>query len=104
MGKICKEELEIAATNGISKSAVYRRVNQKGWTVWDAITTSTNPGMIEERKKSILFSVKLGKIRQCQLPSEIDEALDLAIEASGLTEKDYLSELILRGLKNEKVL
>lgn len=91
--KVDKESLVIAKQNGISTTTVYNRVN-RGWNLEKAITIPTDHNLNSKREQSKLFSRKRGKTRITKLPAEWEEKYEQHLEDSGLTEIDFIAEII----------
>ncbi|BAY41269.1 hypothetical protein NIES2111_56650 (plasmid) [Nostoc sp. NIES-2111] len=103
MPQIPEEYYEKALANGISRTTLYNRVS-RGWDLEQAIARSavlkaiaTPPDHKKEslRKNSRFYGVQRGKVRTLKMPVEYEERLNQAIAKSGLTEMDFLTQIIV---------
>ncbi|HEY9804456.1 MAG TPA: hypothetical protein V6D25_29255 [Leptolyngbyaceae cyanobacterium] len=71
---------------------------------WDLEKASTIPADHKKeslRKKSRFYGVERGKARTLKMPVEYDEKLNQAIAASGLTEMDFLTQIVVDYLDGQ---
>lgn len=105
MVKISADKLVIARSNGITRATVYRRVNDRGWSIEDAITIPTDPLKESRRQQSKFYGLERGKKAfSTKMPLDYEginweEKLNAAIAKSGLTSVDYIAEALVEYLK-----
>lgn len=92
--KIPDEFYERAEANSVSRTTLYNRV-ERGWDIERAIATPPDHKKESLRKKSKFYGAKRGKARIVKVPIEYEEKLNKAIAQSGLTEMDFLTEVIV---------
>ncbi|MBE9169353.1 hypothetical protein IQ238_18105 [Pleurocapsales cyanobacterium LEGE 06147] len=105
MGKIAKivppEKLAIAEENGIPTVTVYKRL-QRGWDLEKAITKSTREVHRQRNDAGEFADSGKGQIWRFSMPAEWDSKLEKAIADSGLSQYDFLANVVINKLKRIK--
>ena len=101
MTQIPSEYYERAALIGISNQTLYNRVN-RGWDLEAAATTPPDHKKESLRRNSRFYGVPRGKVRTVRMPLELEEVLNEAIASSGLTEMDFLTEIVASYLERQE--
>lgn len=96
--EITKEQWAIADSHNIPRVTVYKRL-QRGWDLERAITTPPKSEPRQERSDGRFSGDEKGKPRSIRLPKEWDEELDQAIAESGMSQSDWIAEVIVNKLK-----
>ncbi len=96
--EITKEQWAIADSHNIPRVTVYKRL-QRGWDVERSITTPPKSEPRQERSDGRFSGDEKGKPRSIRLPKEWDEELDQAIAESGMSQSDWIAEVIVNKLK-----
>ena len=95
------EQLAIAKENGIPKVTVYKRL-KAGWDVEEAITKPTRKVGNRKREDGLFVDAGRAKARFFSLPEEWDEKLAKAIANSGMSENEWLEQVVIDKLKSQK--
>ena len=96
-------DLETIEKNGIPMSTVYARL-KRGWDVDTAVTKPSRPVVIRDRNPDgeITTDTPKGKGRFFKLPATLDDDVDAAIEASGLSAAQWYVEAVELKLESSK--
>lgn len=107
MGKVAKivppEKLAIAEENGIPAVTVYKRLN-RGWDLEEAIAKPTQKAYKQRERGSLGQFADAGKGHTWRftMPQEWDDKLRAAIAESGMSEYDYIAQIVINKLKRMK--
>ena len=94
------EQLAIAEKNDIPKVTLYKRV-KAGWDIEEAITKPTRKVGNKKREDGLFVDAGKAKARFFSLPQEWDDKLAKAIADSGMSESEWLEQLIIEKLKEK---
>ena len=95
------EQLEIAEKNEIPRVTLYKRI-KAGWDVKEAITKPTRKVGNKKREDGLFVDAGRAKARFFSLPVEWDDKLSEAIADSGMSESEWLEQLVIKKLKSKK--
>lgn len=92
------EQLAIADKNGIPKVTIYKRLD-RGWEVEKAITKPTRKVKNLKREDGLFVDSGRGERRHFSLPVEWEDDLTKAIAESGLSEPEWVEQVVIDRLK-----
>ena len=95
------EQRAIAESNKIPKVTVYKRI-KAGWDIEKAISKPTRKVKNAKRKDGLFVDAGRGETRFFSLPQEWDDKLVSAIADSGMSENEWLEQLVINELKSQK--
>lgn len=98
---LTEEQQAIAEENGIPKVTVYKRI-KAGWNIEKAITKPTRKAGNRKRKDGLFIDTGRAKARFFSLPREWDDKLSTAIADSGMSENEWLEQLVIDKLKTKE--
>lgn len=104
MGKIGKlippDKMAIAEENGIPRTTAYNRI-RAGWDLDEAVTKPSRKVASKKKRneEGIFEGTGKGKSRGFTLREEWEPALEQAIADSGLTQSEWVEEIIIDKLK-----
>lgn len=98
---LTSEQLAIAESNEIPKVTVYKRLD-RGWDVEKAITKPTRKPKNVKREDGLFVDSGRGKRRYFSLPVKWEDDLKKAIADSGLSESEWIEQVIIDRLKKIK--
>ena len=96
-----QERQAIADKNKIPRVTVYKRI-KAGWNVEEAITKPTRKLGNKKRKDGLFVNAGRAKARFFSLPQEWDDELTKAIADSGMSENEWLEQMVIDKLKAKK--
>lgn len=98
MTQIPNEHYERAAANGVSPQTLYNRVC-RGWDIELAINTPPDHKKQSLRERSRFYGMVRGKSRSIKVPIQYEDQLNQEVAKSGLTELDFLTEIVVNWLE-----
>lgn len=93
------EQLATAEENQIPKVTVYKRLD-RGWDVEKAITKPTRKPKNVKREDGLFVDAGRGERRYFSLPVKWEDNLEKAIANSGLSESEWIEQVIIEKLKS----
>ena len=98
---LTNEQLALAEKNGIPKVTVYKRLD-RGWDVEKAITKPTRKLKNLKREDGLFVDAGRGGRTYFSLPVEWENDFKQAIADSGMSESEWVEQVVIDRLKAKK--